>query len=291
MTHQAAQAFLEELPTIGNDLPYSPALLTRLFAQTDNGSLAPLAAIAETIEKDQGLTARVLGVANSAFYGLQAEVSTVARAAAVLGISEIRNIILSVGLRSLTRSRPLPPDFDLGSYWRHQYTVAVLCRSLAEDADDAEPDDLFTAGLLHDLGKLVVALYRPDDWEAIETLAEDEEITHCVAEDRHWGVDHAVIGAMLLNSWNFPKGLVEPVNWHHAPDLADQFQTRATLVSLADALVRTVTEEEYEAQSAEHARIVEQGCELFEFECGELEERCEEITQDEEVEHFLEMIA
>lgn len=289
MSQQAAKEFLAELPAIRHDLPYSPALLTRLFAQTGEGSLTPLLEIAATIEKDQGLTAKVLGVANSAFYGLQAEVSSIVRATAVLGLNEIRAIVLSMGFRALSKSSSLPSDFELESYWRHQYVVGMLARSLAEDAG-VDADTLFTAGLLHDLGKLIVALYRPEQWEAMEALAEDQELTASVAEDRYWGVDHAVIGALVLKSWDFPPALTEPVNWHHAPDLADEFQTPATLLALADALVVTVLNEEYEAQEAERERVVEESCELFEFECTELIQRCEEIVQDEEVEHFLSLV-
>lgn len=289
MTHKAAQEFMAELPGVGQDLPYSPALLSVLFAQTGEDSCASVGGIAETIEKDQGLTAKVLAMANSAYYGLQAQVKSIPRAAAVLGITTIRSIVLSLGLKAMSRGRPLPEEFDLAEYWQHQYTVGLLARSMADDAGDPDPDAVFTAGLLHDLGKLIIALYRPDHWEAINALVDDEELTPCVAEDRHWGLDHAVVGALLLGAWDFPAALVEPVNWHHSPDLASEYQTRAALVGLADAVTRLVDGNEYDPQHAEHARIMQQGCELFGFDEDEVVERCEDILQDEEIEHFLEM--
>jgi putative nucleotidyltransferase with HDIG domain len=291
MSQQAALAFLEELPSIGNDLPYSPELLARLFSQTGAGGLASLAEVAATIEQDQGLAARILGVANSAYYGLQAGVGSVARAAAVLGMKEIRQIILAVGLRELTAARPLPRAFDLEAYWRHQYAVAALCRSLAEDADEGEPDDLFTAGLLHDLGKLVVALYRPVEWAAMSELAEEEGLADAVAEDRFWGVDHAVVGALLLKSWSFPRSLVEAVNWHHAPRLADVHQGGALLLRLADAVVHGLDETLAGAFAEDRERIVAHGCEHFHLNDDELAERCEEVLQDEDLERFVALLA
>ncbi len=291
MIHQNAQGFLAEIPAIRHDLPYSPALLVSLFTKTSADSISSLKDIAAIIEKDQGVTARMLHVANSAFYGLQSEVSSVARAAMVLGLSEVRSIVLSMGLRALSQSRPLAVEFNLDEYWRHQFIVAVLARSLAHDADDQDPDELFTVGLLHDLGKLIIALHRPQDWEAIEALAKRDELTCSVAEDRYWGVDHAVIGALVLKAWDFPFSLLEPVSWHHAPNLAGEFQSRAMLVSLADALVRLMDEQEYEFQTVEYAQIVELGCEMFGLDSVELAERCEECSQDEEVEHFLKLIS
>lgn len=290
MNRTAALDFLAGLPALQLDLPFSPAIMTRLFSQTGERSTVPLESIAATIEKDQGLTVKVLGVANSVYYGLQSQVGTLSRATAVLGLNEIRSIILSMGLKALAASQPLPPDFDLSVYWRHQYTVAVLARSLAADAGDPEPDDLFTAGLLHDLGKLIIALHQPEHWLAIEALIEERELTPSVAEDLYWGLDHAVIGGLVLKAWDFPAALVETVNWHHAPDLAGQFQTRATLIRVADALVRILSGDDYDIQTTEHDLVVEQGCELFDFDCDELAERCEEISQDEEVEHFLTLI-
>ncbi len=291
MSHPNAQVFLAEIPAIRNDLPYSPVLLSSLFAKTSSNSVSSLEDIAAIIEKDQGLTARVLHVANSAFYGLQSEVSSVARSTMVLGFSEVRKIILSMGLRALSQGRSLPEGFNLDEYWKHQFTVAVLARSLGRDADDHDPDELFTAGLLHDLGKLIIALHRPNDWEAIEALADKDELTCSVAEDRYWGIDHAVIGALVLKAWDFPSSLMEPVNWHHAPVLAGEFQSRATLVGLADALVRLMASQEYEFPTAERTRLVELGCEMFGFDSAELAKRCEECSQDEEVEHFLELIS
>lgn len=238
MNREKAQRFLAELPGVRNDLPFSPVLLQKLFMQTGESSVASMQQIAETISRDQGLTAKLLAVANSAFYGLQAQVTTVQRAATVLGLREIRNIVLAIGIRALGGRRPVPREFDLAAYWRHQFFVALASKTLAGDCG-LDPDQLFTAGLLHDLGKLIVAMYRPEDWKEIHQLAAVRSLPDAVAEDLYWGLEHGVIGGLVLGSWDLPPEIAEPVNWHHAPALAPFFGREASVIGLADALVHS----------------------------------------------------
>jgi hypothetical protein len=187
MNQDKIQGFLQELPLMREDLPFSPEVLQQLFVQSGNGSLASMEDVGETLSKDQGLTARILKLANSAYYGLQAEVQSVSRAAAVLGMAEIRNIVLALGVTGLTRRYSMPEDFDLGRYWAHQFMVAMVARELSHMIDVGKPENLFTSGLLHDFGKLVTALKRPEDWAAIRELAESDEMTDSEAEEEYWG--------------------------------------------------------------------------------------------------------
>lgn len=242
MTHEIAQKFLAELPGIRNDLPFSPVLLQKLFMQTGEGAMSSMHEIAETIAQDQGLTAKLLAVANSEFYGLQAQVTSVQRAATVLGLREIRNIVLAVGIRALGRKRPVSKDFDLDGYWRHQFHVAMAARDLArvlirQEGGGLDADLMFTAGLLHDLGKLIVAMFRPEVLTAVNALAAEKHLPDALAENEYWGVEHGVVGALVLGSWDLPPEIVEPVNWHHAPELAPVSGREVLILALADALV------------------------------------------------------
>ncbi len=242
MSQERGQRFLLDLPTVRNDLPYSPDLLTRLFRLTGEEGLSPLEAIAAAVAEDQGLSARLLALANSAFYGLQSQVGTVGRAVAVLGLREVRSLVLALGMRGLADARPLPPEFAFAPYLAHQLAVAGAARGLARITAAMDPDDAFTAGLLHDLGKLLTALYRPEDWQAQAALATAEGLPWHEAEERHWGLDHGLIGGMVLRSWNLPETLTEPVNWHHAPLAAPSRLLPCALASLADALAREATD-------------------------------------------------
>jgi putative nucleotidyltransferase with HDIG domain len=236
MDQTRGQRFLSELPEIKRDLPFHPELLRTLFAQTGEDSFASMEEIAATISQDPGMTARVLTLANSAFYGLQAQVSTVSRALTVLGLKELRNLVLVLGMQAMAGKSPAPEGFDMRQFWEHQLSTALCARHLAEATGAADPDLLFTSGLLHDFGKLLTALHRPEDWQAIESLRRSEDISYREAEERHWGLEHGLIGALTLNSWDLPPELTEPVNWHHAPDLSPDFQSQCGLLCLADAL-------------------------------------------------------
>lgn len=234
----AAQALLDELLRRPPQLPYDPGLLRELFDSTRDDSMAPLAVVAGVVNKAQGLAARVLSLANSAYYGLQSEVTSVQRAVAVLGMAEIRALVLALGVsRMIDRSR-LPAAFDLREYWGHQLSVAAGCRLLARRVPGCDAETCYTAGLLHDLGKLLIAAYRPDNWAAIRQLAADANLTDSEAEERQLGLDHGVVGARLLSFWDLPMALTEPVNWHHAPHLAGEYERAALVVHVADAALR-----------------------------------------------------
>ncbi|WP_243311157.1 HDOD domain-containing protein [Fundidesulfovibrio agrisoli] len=242
MSHEIGQRFLLDLPGMRHNLPYSPALLTTLYSQTGQTSVTPLDEIAETLGRDQGLTAKVLTVANSAFYGLQQEVNTVARAIAVLGLAEVRTLVLAVGVKALTDSKDFPRDFPVGPYWEHQLSVAIVARMLAPLMGGGDPDNLFTAGVLHDLGKLLTALHRPEDWRAISALAEGGSISYSEAEDEYWGIEHGVVGSMVMGAWNLPADLTEPVNWHHAPMHSPLHRRDALVLCVADAMAHAAAE-------------------------------------------------
>lgn len=236
MTQEQGEHFLTRLASTPLDLPFTPKLLQTLFMQTRDDGPFSLEDVARTIAHDQGLTTRILTMANSAYYGLQSQVTSIARAIAVLGLKQIRTIVLALAVRALA-CRGLPPDFDLAVYWRHQLLVAQTARDLARRHGVPDPEGLFTAGMLHDLGKLIIAQRAPQDWLAINRLILAEELPAAEAEDRHWGLDHGVVGALVLKAWNLPQELTEPINWHHDPDLSPDNAAAARCLCLADALV------------------------------------------------------
>lgn len=245
LQHAEAQVFLEELLLAQQDMPFEPELLKDLFSQTSAQSTESLENIARTLSKGAGLATRVLAMANSAYYGLQSEVSSIERAVAVLGLKEVRNLVLSIGIAGMTEERDFPAGFDKKEYWRHQVAVGIIARLLAEYSGQADPDTMYTAGLLHDLGKLFIAAYRPDVWTALKEVKESSSSakTDVDVEDAYWGLDHAVIAGHVLSYWNLPQSLTEPINWHHAPHLAGDFKRSATIVHVADALLHRTSGE------------------------------------------------
>ncbi|QJB54962.1 HDOD domain-containing protein [Pseudodesulfovibrio sp. zrk46] len=282
MNREKTQDFLNELPRMREDLPFSPAVLKELFVQTGVNSMSSLEQVGDTLTHDQGLATRILSLANSAYYGLQADVKSVQRAAAVLGMAEIRNIVLALGVNGLTKNYDMPEDFDLTEYWRHQFLVAMIAKELSRMREVGKPDNMFTVGLLHDIGKLITAMRRPDDWVAIQELAESDNLTPAEAEDEYWGLDHAIVGALVLKSWDLPADLVEPVNWHHAPDLSPEHSNEATIVCLADTAAIAV-----ENPEGPFVARVEIMCEEMEMDAEEVLETAEELLESEDVEQFI----
>lgn len=261
MQHDAGQRLIALIPDIKADLPYSASLLSRLFRQTNQDSFSSLADVSRTIAADQGLTARILKLANSAFYGLQSEVGSVDRAVAMLGLKEVRTLILSVGVSSLAKNIKKSGLLDLKAYWRHQLLTACCAKALAEDMNIA-PEDMFTIGLLHDLGHLVTAGYMPEDFAKAVQLREAKNLVMADAEMTHFGLDHGVIGAMVLASWDLPRAITEPINWHHAPDKAPDFAKEAALLCVSDALTRKFEDPDYPVRDHWQALVSDLGVEV-----------------------------
>jgi len=285
MGQEKIQSFLGELPKMREDLPFSPRILKRLFVQTGSNSNSSLEDVGETLSKDQGLTTRILSLANSAYYGLQAEVQSVQRAAAVLGLSEIRNIVLALGVHSLTKKYPLPEEFKIGDYWEHQLLVGMLARELSRMSGVGTPDNMFTIGMLHDVGQLITALRRLDDWQAIQDLVESDEVLLQEAEEEYWGMDHAVVGALMLKSWELPADLVEPVNWHHSPELSPEHSNESMIICLANYVIQAIEDPE-----GVYPGLVERMCSDMELDMTEIMEQAGELAESDAVEQFVRIL-
>lgn len=245
-----AQAFLTMLAHESPELPFEPTLLPELFASTADSSLKGTDHIASLVERSSGLASRILRLANSAYYGMQTRVSSLAHAVRLLGLNEVRNIILQVGVTAAVSKLPLPPKFSFTQLWEHQLVTANLAKAMGNallqmsgtGTGRVPPDELYVAGLLHDMGKTMVAAYCPQDWEAIHDLACCEGLTFARAEEDYWGIDHAAAGARLLTFWGFPLRLTELINWHHAPQHANlEFRTPAQILTAANLLANDIT--------------------------------------------------
>ena len=242
--HEKAQVYLNALAENAPDLPFEPSLLPELFASTANASMSSTAHVASLVERSQGLAARVLRVANSAYYGMQTGVSSLAYAIRLLGLSEVRIIVLQLGVASAIRKLNLPKYYPFEELWEHQLLTASLAKAIGEllprDAfatEEINPEDLYAAGLLHDVGKTLLAANCPDDWQAIHDLAVCDGIPFYQAEEDYWGIDHSVTGARLFALWGLPAKLTEVVGLHHAPRHArPEYKTATYILAAANVL-------------------------------------------------------
>jgi putative nucleotidyltransferase with HDIG domain len=197
-----------------------------------------LSTIGDAIQKDPDLTARLLRLANSPFFGFANRLSTVAEAVSLLGIQQIEDMIVASSV--LEQFKGVPDNLvSKYSFWRHSLAVGITARLLAMERRLPKPDKFFVAGLLHDVGRLVL-LSQAAEWaQAVFELYQGEKILLREAEKRILGYDHQEIAAELLQSWSYPAALVQAVAFHHTPD-SSVAKLDAAVVHLADHLVNAM---------------------------------------------------
>lgn len=199
-----------------------------------NSARSSASHIADVVSKDTSLLARLLKLVNSAFYGFPSKIETVSRAVAIIGTRELST--LALGITAVQYFQNIPPEFaNMRGFWMHSVACGVYARLLASEKVGLSEERLFVAGLLHDVGKLVLYRQIPSSArEAIE-LSMEERIPVWQAERELLGFDHAQVGALLLKEWKIVGPLDTMVRFHHNPMGVPQ-PLEAALLSTADAL-------------------------------------------------------
>ena len=218
-------------------LPSLPSLYARVVQELRSPD-ASLRKIGELIEQDVGMTAKLLQVVNSAFFGISRRVSSPAQAASLLGLDTIKALVISVKVFSGFEQSGIP-GLQLETLWRHSMAVGAIARRISteEGADPKVTDDAFMAGILHDAGKLVIAANLPDTFAKIVASSKENGVAPWEAERATLGATHAEIGAYLLGLWGLPDPIVEALAYHHGPRrcLSHTFSA-LTAVHVANAL-------------------------------------------------------
>lgn len=204
-----------------------------------NDPSSTLATMGETIEKDPDLTARLLKLGNSPFYGFSTRLETVTEALSLIGIQQVQDLILASNVVELFEGVS-PEQVSMESFWRHSLACGVAARLLAIERRVFKPEKYFVAGLLHDVGRLVIYMRMPDAARKMFELYARKRMTLREAEASVLGFDHERIAEALLRAWAFPPNLVSAVGNHHHPMAAGVFQLEASLVHLADYMVHTM---------------------------------------------------
>ena len=174
--------------------------------------------LAELIEKDTVLAGNILKLVNSALYNRRAEVSSIRYAVSLLGVNKLRNAVLSMSVARMWTTMKTPPGWSTKQFNMHSVAVAVLSDLIAQRVRVEFQEGAFAAGLLHDLGRLLIATSLPDEYGKIMRLYDDNGGTLCECERNVIGLDHAEVSAMALVSWNLPRPIRGAVRYHHAPE-------------------------------------------------------------------------
>ena len=229
--------FLQQLNEI-KDIPTLPTIVFELNQHLEDPETS-IVNVSETIEKDQAMALKILKLVNSAFYGLKSRVSDIKNAVVLLGFNAVRNAIVSVSVINALPKSVLSQDFEMDAFWRHSLAVAVTSKSISQKAGLEAPDNCFVGGLLHDVGKVIMAQYFPEMFVKVWSRMQNESISFHLAEEKELPVDHAMIGGHLAERWALPKGLVEAIQWHqnYQPDIPNaQF---VLVIHLANILVNS----------------------------------------------------
>jgi putative nucleotidyltransferase with HDIG domain len=232
MTAASASVQLDKL----RELPSLPQVVIDLQSALSREDVS-IDAIADTVSLDQALAAKALRVANCSFYGVPGRVVSIRQAIGMLGLRSV-STVLTIAAVSQSIPRPSCPGFDLERYWRHSVAVALCARNMARtlrlDADVA-----FTAGLLHDLGRL--ALASQASARLAETLRRRDELDCAMleAERATLGTDHATLGAQVAVRWHFGPAIVDVIRLHHEPPAAPRV-TVTDIVHIADGIAHAL---------------------------------------------------
>jgi putative nucleotidyltransferase with HDIG domain len=230
---------IEDIVRKTPDLPTIPAAALAVMREADS-SVSTAHSVAMQIAQDQALTARVLRLANSAYYGLSRQVVDLQEAVVVLGMRCVRNLAV-VAATYPWMSKPLK-GYMLApkQMWTHSFGVAVAAQQIAKHTQCVNDETVFIAGLLHNIGKVALSIWLENKLPMMVNMAIKEDITFDDLERRLLGFDHADVGAFLGEQWNLPKVFIEAIHYHHRPNLCEPRSLIVDCVHLGDYLTMSM---------------------------------------------------
>jgi len=214
-------------------LPTLPTVVAKMIELVDNPKTSTRT-LAKLISHDQSLTARILKLANSAYYGFSREISTVDTAIVVMGYSAVKEMGLSLSVYDTFKNVGSIHSFDVNRYWEHSVAVGVAARFLARKFRVGDPGEIFVAGLLHDIGKMILLQYMQEDFNLVVDTMIAENIPYVTAEEKILGITHGEIGYILAKRWHLPDCITACIYAHHFPERSQEYSREAALIDLAD---------------------------------------------------------
>lgn len=220
------------------DLPALPTVIVQVLQATEKETVTT-SEIEGLLSADAAITTKLLKVVNSAYFGLPRQVGSIGQTIAILGMHQVRNLVLSVGVLNALSS-PSPKIFEVQKeFWEHSFASATCAQALARRRGLTlkEQDFVFIGGLLHDIGRLF--LFTLFNQQYMQVMAESTRQNEPMVETEHkcLGVDHAELGGLLADKWNFPTALGDLIRWHENPDNATSDAKSALFcVHIADRL-------------------------------------------------------
>ena len=217
------------------ELPTLPIIYFKVNKALQD-SEASIKGIADIIEMDQAISSKVLHIVNCAFYGFRSKISSIPQAVMILGFNTVKNAIVSVSILDVFALKAKFQGFNVKNFWGHSIAVAVISKRLAEKSRLAPPEDAFVAGLLHDMGKLIMMQYFMEEFGRVWEEMQKDGSTFYEAEKKVLPVDHAQIGAYLAQKWLFPEPLIYAISNHHRNEISSNTDGLSVCVILGNLL-------------------------------------------------------
>ncbi len=220
-----------------SDLPTLPIVIDRIIsvASDEKTTTEDLAAV---ISYDQGMTNKLLKLANSIYYAQKTKVETIKRSITVIGFDEIIGIALGMGILSSFADKS-GLSLDMKALWIHGIGVATVSKELAKRTNPGIANTIFIPALLHDMGKVIFSIYFKDEYRKVRQLAMESKKPLYFAENTIFKLDHAILSALLMKRWNFPESILFPCRFHHSPESAPvKFRHHSLIINLADYLTQ-----------------------------------------------------
>jgi HD-like signal output (HDOD) protein len=223
-----------------SNLPSHPIVIERITKLLANPRTSA-EEIGKAITADQALAAKVLKLVNSAFYGFPGRISTLSHAIVILGFSTIKNIVLTASFFDSFRGKGKATEgFNLEQFWFHSIACGVASQSIARAVGSSEKEECFIAGLIHDIGKIILCHYLPDDFENLMAHTMQKDILFYESEKELFDICHDEIGGYLAKRWNLPTTLQNAVRYHHQPMPTHEHYMVSVIVHTADIFIRAL---------------------------------------------------
>jgi len=218
MAEDSKQRYQRIIQDLGQ-IPTMPTIAAKVM-QIVNDPHSSAEDVAKFISRDVALTSKVLRLANSAFYGIPRTISSVNSAIVILGFNTIRSLVLSASVLKVFPQKPGLVRFDRKAFWKHSFMVGIASRMLAQIYRRKKLVDMetaFSAGLLHDIGKIILEQFSNEDYLPVLNAAKEKRLPLVTVEKTILGMSHADVSGMLVDKWQMPNELKGPIVFHHSP--------------------------------------------------------------------------
>ncbi len=226
-------AYLESLLSRIADVPTLPTSVLRVMQMIED-PFCSSSDLAKVIQADPAMAAKVLKLANSSYYGFRQKIGNIPQAVTLLGFATLKNTLLAAVVFDMFRIAGT--GFDLNALWKHSVTTATAAKLIAKRVRYPQSEKAFTAALLHDVGKIILARFLPQALSEIVDTVLGEQMAMYDAEKKVLGLSHPALGAWILGRWGLPSPIVEAVEFHHHPTRAQTSFDLAAIVYLANIL-------------------------------------------------------